>query len=232
MTLKLTPIRAFKQHSRNETSPVPGAPARAVITGDAGKAGATANNGHSIPSSFPHAPLDTPEVPKASKGLLSSKWASDTFPGSPSPMTSQYPDPSTLEPVYRSDDWLADLSAEYQAMSVKTNNTSETQPTRTSPAIQPAGVQTAAQTAKPPISESQPSGQDIVKSSVNPQEDTTVQSTGHTVAPNQTPVTNAGRSVESGRVATPVQAVSDHGGIFNDSAFKDWYNSQFMRRKA
>lgn len=232
MTWKLTPIRTVKQNSRNGTSPIPGVPAHAVIAGGAAQAVATTNNGHSIPSSFPSATLDTPEVPKASKGLLGSKWASDAFPGPPSPVTSKYPDPSTLEPVYRSDNWLADLSAEYQAMSVKTNNTFETQPTRTSPAIQPASVQTAAQNTKPPIRESQHSSQNTVKSSVAPQKDTTIQPAGRTVAPNQTSDTNAGPSVEPGRVATSVQAVSDHGGIFNDSAFKDWYNSQFMRRKA
>lgn len=117
-------------------------------------------------------------------------------------------------------------------MSVKTINTSETQPTRTSPAIQAAGVQPAAQTAKPQIRESQHPSQNTVKSPVAPQKDTTMQPAGRTVAPNQTSDTNAGPSVESSRVATSVQAVRDHGGIFNDSAFKDWYNSQFMRRKA
>jgi cytoskeletal protein RodZ len=171
-------------------------------------------------------------MPKASKGLLGSKWASDAFPASPSPTSPKYPDPSTLEPVYRSEDWLSDLSAEYKALSVKTKNASETQPTPASPATQPAGVQTAAQTAKPFTSESRHLGQDTVKSSDASQGATSVQPAGRAVAPDQTSGTNAGPSAELGHSATSAQSVSDQGGIFNDSAFKDWYNSQFMRRKA
>lgn len=54
--------------------------------------------------------------------------------------------------------------------------------------------------------------------------------------------TNASPSAEPSRTPASTQAVNDPspapttntapGGIFNDSAFKDWYNSQFMRGKA
>lgn len=239
--------------------------------GNAGNAGFTMNQGKSFHSSFSNAALDTPEVPKPSKGLMSSKWASFASPSSPSPWTRQYPDPATLEPVYVSDDWLSDLSAEYKKLSVKTKLSGEDQPTRTSPAVQPTVAQTAAQTAKPPASEAtQHSGQATFNLSAASQADTAAQSGARPVAPdagtqNQTfdrrsgpsptgpaggtagfheqPVhnTNARPSAEVSHVPSPARAVNDQspapttntapGGIFNDSAFKDWYNSQFMRRK-
>ncbi|KAG6365042.1 hypothetical protein INS49_006648 [Diaporthe citri] len=241
---------------------------------DAGNAGVTMNQGKSFHSSFSNAALDTPEVPKPSKGLMSSKWASFASPSSPSPSTHKFPDPATLEPVYVSKDWLSDLSAEYEALAVKNKHAGETQPSRISPAIQPTGTQTAAHTAKPPASgATQHSGQTTINLSAASQADTAVQSAARPVAPDastqgqtfdrrsgpsptrpaegssgfrEQPVqqnnTNANPSAEPSHTPASAHAANDQspapttntapGGIFNDSAFKDWYNSQFMRRKA
>ncbi|KAK7733225.1 hypothetical protein SLS63_004754 [Diaporthe eres] len=240
---------------------------------DAGNAGLTMNQGMNSHSSVSNAALDTPEVPKPSKGLMSSKWASFASPSSPSPSTQNYPDPATLEPVYVSNDWLSDLSAEYKALSVKTKLSGEGQPTRISPAVQPTSAQPAAQTTKPPTSEAtQHSGQTTFNLPAASQGDTAAQSGANPVAPDvgtqrqtfdrrsgpsptgptgdtagfhEQPVqqnnTNASPSPEVSHIPSSARAVNDQspapttntapGGIFNDSAFKDWYNSQFMRRK-
>lgn len=258
----------------NVSKPLGASSVPAEFAKDAGNAGDAMNQGKSFHSSFSNAALDTPEVPKASKGLMSSKWASFASPSSPSPLTQKYPDPATLEPVYVSKDWLSDLSAEYKALSVKTKHSDETQSTRMSPAIQPTGAQTAAQTTKSPASGStQHSGQTAVNLSAASQADTAVQPAGRPIAPyastqgqtfyspsGPSPTgptggsagfheqavpqqnTNAKPSAEFIHTPESAQAVNDQspapttntapGGIFNDSAFKDWYNSQFMRRKA
>lgn len=257
----------------NIGNPVPAPSANAVIAKDTGNAGVTTNKGKSFHSSS-KAALDTPEVSNGSKGLLSSRWAFAS-PSSPSPATPKYPDPATLEPVYRSRDWLSDLSEEYKSMSVKTKNAAETQPTRISPTVQVAGTRSAAQTVRPPntgaTAESQHFGQTTVNLSATSQVDTPVQPAGRPVAPDAVQSQNLGRrpgtstagttggsagfheqpqqhntnaipSVEPSGAPASAQAVSNQspepatntapGGIFNDSAFKDWYNSQFMRRKA
>jgi hypothetical protein len=196
-----------------------GAPTYPAI--DAEKASAGTKKGQAFSCK---ATLDTPEMPKASsKGLLGSRWASNEPPASPSsPYTTiKYPDPSTLEPVYRSEDWLSDLSAEYQTLSVKGKNTSQTAPAPTIPAHLPVGMQIGSKT-KPPTSESQQrSGQNTTNQEATPMK----------------PAGPAGPTAELGRTATtsekpvPEKPVNP-SGIFNDSAFKDWYNTQFMRRKA
>lgn len=196
------------------TAPV--APAYASI--DTGSAGATTNTAPSFHSAPKNTTLDTPGMPRASKGLLGSKWAAGLSPASPSPMTMKFPDPSTLEPVYRSEDWLSDLSAEYKELSIKTKNTSENQPTRQAPPTRPPGVQIAAETVKTPTVESQQ-----IATTVASRKNATVK---------QAADTNPGPSAEFGRSAPSAPAASNQGGIFNDSAFKDWYNSQFMRRKS
>lgn len=259
----------------NISNLVPASSAHAVIANDSGNVGVTPNKGKSSNSSFSKAALDTPEASGGSKGLLSSRWAFAS-PSSPSPMTTQYPDPATLEPVYRSKDWLSDLTEEYKALSVKAKNASETQPTPISPAAQPAGTQRAIQTVNPPnagpTAQRQPFGQTTVDSTAASQGGPSVQTAGRPVAvdaiQSQTfdrrtgtsPAAPTGGSVgfhekpipqhntivspavELGRTPDSAQTVSDQspapttntapGGIFNDSSFKDWYNSQFMRRKA
>lgn len=257
------------------SNPVAAPSAHATMAKDAGNAGFDLNQGKSFHSSTLNAALDTPEASNAGRGLLSSRWAARAPPSSPFPLTPKYPDPSTLEPVYRSDDWLSDLSEEYKALSVKTKNASETRTTQASPANKSADVQNAAQAVKTPASgataQSQHSGR--VNMPATSQTDTTTQPAGRPVAPvtvtypqksDRPPVSsptgpiggpagfpgqtvpqhnaNARPSAEPSRTAASTQAANDQspapttntapGGIFNDSAFKDWYNSQFMRRKA
>ncbi|KAL1880708.1 hypothetical protein Daus18300_001322 [Diaporthe australafricana] len=80
-----------------------------------------------------------------SKGLLDSKWASSEFPSFSSFSSSStpiYPDPSTLEPVYVSADWLSDLSAENKAMNLKKMNAAKVQPTQTRPVVKLPDAQT------------------------------------------------------------------------------------------
>ncbi|POS74788.1 hypothetical protein DHEL01_v206816 [Diaporthe helianthi] len=215
---------------------VPVAPAYAAI--ETGKAGATTNKATHLAPNFPsssqNTTLDTPEMPGASKGLLGSRWAAGTFPASPSSMTMKFPDPSTLEPVYRSEDWLSDLSAEHEEFSIKTRSSSVSQPTRQAPLTQPAAAPTAAETMKPRASESQQPGQNPATFSAASQklENAAVQAASDAVAPKQSPDTNSGSSDEFGKATPSAQAASKQGGVFNDSAFKDWYNSQFMNRKA
>ncbi|KAG8161718.1 hypothetical protein KVR01_008705 [Diaporthe batatas] len=205
------------------TAPV--APATASI--DGGRAGATMNKAPTLPFSSQRTTLDTPEMPKASKGLLGSKWAATTSPASPSATNTQYPDPSTLEPVYRSEDWLSDLSAEYKESSINTRNASENQPIRKAPLTQPNAAKTAAETAKPPTSEPQQPAQNPSNFSAASQNTTT-----RTFAPQKVAGTNSGPSSEFGRPSPSAQSASTQSAIFNDSAFKDWYNTQFMRPKA
>lgn len=256
----------------NISKPIPASSAQAVTVNKTGNAGFAMNNGKSFNSSS-RAALDTPEASSGSgsKGLLSSRWAFAS-PSSPSPMSTQYPDPATLEPVYRSKDWLSDLSEEYKALTVKTENAAETQSTRPSPTAQSAGTQNAAQTVKPPnigaTAQPQHFGQTTVNFSAASRVDTSVQPAGGPALKTQNfdsrsgpspagltrgsasfpkqPVqqnnTKASAAVEPSRTPASTQAVSDQptssttntapGGIFNDSAFKDWYNSQFMQRKA
>ena len=246
------------------SNPVGAYPPPTAIAKDTGNASFTIGNGGNSHSSSFKASLDTPETSNASKGLLRSRWASFASPSSPSSATPQYPDPSTLEPVYRSEDWLADLSAEYKAMPIKHKNTTETQPAHTSSATSSDATQTAAGTTKP-----QHSGQNTVNSSARFQRDTLVQRGGRPVAPDAVPRSqifdrrstgpnrgsagfqeqsvpqhdpNTSPSAEPCRTSASAQTVIDQpsapttntapGGIFNDSAFKDWYNSQFMRGKA
>lgn len=205
---------------------VPVAPASASI--GTGRAGLTTDKALTF-SSSQNTTLDTPEMPKISKGLLGSKWAAKTSPASPSPLAMKYPDPSTLEPVYRSDDWLSDYKKE---LSIKTKNTSENQPTRQTPPTQPTGVQSACETVKTPTSESRQPGQNLTNLSAASPKRNTMQAAAHTVAPKQASDNKSGPSAEFGRTPPSVPAASNQGGVFNDSAFKNWYNSQFMRRKA
>lgn len=258
----------------NISNPVPAPSAEAVIAKDTGNSGVTMNKGESFPAST-KAALDTPEASNGSKGLLSSRWAFAS-PSSPSPATTKYPDPATLEPVYRSQDWLSDLSEEYKTLSVNNKNAAETQPTQASPAVQVARTQSAAQTVKPlnvgATAQSQHFEQTTVNLSAASQVDTSVQPTDRPVTPDaarsqtsdrrpgpspagptrgsagfhEQPVqqqnNNAMPSVEFNGTQASAQAISGKspepttntspGGIFNDSAFKDWYNSQFMRRKS
>lgn len=256
------------------SNPVAEPSAHATMAKDAGNGGADMNQGKSFHSSTLHAALDTPEAANPSRGLLSSRWASRAPRSSPSPLTPKYPDPSTLEPVYRSDDWLSDLSEEYKALSVKTKNAAETRTTQTSPANK-SDEQNAAQAVKTPPSgaTAHPQHSGRVNMPATSQKDTTVQPAGRPVAPatvtqhqklDRPPVSspngpirgstglprqpvqeqniNASPSAEPSRAAASTQAANDQspapttntapGGIFNDSAFKDWYNSQFMRRNA
>lgn len=246
------------------SNPVGASPAPAVIAKDITNADFAMGNAENPHSSSFKASLDTPEASNASKGLLSSRWASLASPSYSSPSTPQYPDPSTLKPVYRSEDWLADLSAEYKAMSIKNKDAVETLPAHTSSTTPSANAQTPAGTTKP-----QQSGQNTVDLSALPKTDTVVQPGGHPIAsdaatrsqifdkrstgPTRGPAgfqkhlvqhqnSDASHSAEPSRTPASEPAVIDQppapttntapGGIFNDSAFKDWYNSQFMRRKA
>lgn len=245
----------------------PAPAAHTIIAKDTGNAGVTMYKGNGLHSSSSQATLDTPEASSGSKGLQGSRWALAT------PSTPKYPDPSTLEPVYRSKNWLADLAEENKAESVKTKHAAETQPIRSNPAIQPAGPQTAALAMKNPVIGTQGQSQHFGQTNSNfpaaSQPDTTTQPASRRVAshadpqsqtferrvmsppagPTEGPAglhqqqnTNASPFVDPSRAPISAQAASDKprapttniapGGIFNDTSFKDWYNSQFMRRKA
>lgn len=155
-------------NSGAKASQSPGADSHEAVARDADSPGVEVNNG----KVFGAAPNKLQDMATVSKGLLDSKWASSEFPSfssfSPS-STPIYPDPSTLEPVYRSADWLSDLSAEYKAMNLKKMNAAKIQHTQTRPVVKLPNAQTPAPaidvTAKRQISNK--SGQHSGRTAVN-----------------------------------------------------------------
>ncbi|KAK2604999.1 hypothetical protein N8I77_007881 [Diaporthe amygdali] len=258
-----SPESLLKASKSSEASPVPDSSANTSISGTASTQEAIIKNADNSGSSM-------------NKGLYGSRWAASASKNeSHSSLAPQYPDPSTLEPVYRSSDWLSDLSAEYKALSIKKKGAAEAQSAQASSTIQSNDVQSAARSVGPPSSGvTVQSGKITVKLPPHSAEvEPTVQTSCNPAAfdaPSQGPAfgqhptppltrtsrgaadlrmpsvqrpnTDVSPAVEPSRApafAQPVDkkpltppANTSSASPFNDVAFKDWYNTKFMNRKA